>query len=106
MTARFIPMRISFSPIRSDHVHIYDRVGSALVIDGEIFDFAQLPEGGVLPAGAIASDAVCDDVRCDGGTVYLTLQLAHPADAPEALRFPDSITVTEDGPIRPKGVEI
>lgn len=99
MTTETKCMQVRFAPIRSDRAYNYEKRGAALVINGEIFDFADLPDGAMLPADAVQSEAVCGDVHRKGNTLYLALHLAHGVDAPAHMRFPDAVTVTEDGPI-------
>jgi hypothetical protein len=75
------------------------RLGDTLVVNGEVFDFAPLPEGGLLPAEAIASAWFSGPVQRLGGALHLSLVLPHGADAPDALRFPQPVLADSDGPI-------
>lgn len=93
-------MHISFSPFRCDHVPSFERHGDTISIDGDVFDFAFIPEGGVLPSEAVASDWICGDISRHAGMLHLTLMLPHGPDASAAERFPGPIYVTEDGPIQ------
>jgi hypothetical protein len=75
------------------------RQGDALIVNGEVFDFAPLPEGGLLPQEAIASLWFNGPVQRLGGALHLSLVLPHGADAPEAMRFPQPVLADTDGPI-------
>ena len=46
-----ISFNICFSPVRGDRPLTLAKQGAALVIDGEVFDFAPLPEGEPCRAG-------------------------------------------------------
>ncbi|OWV58337.1 hypothetical protein CDZ98_15060, partial [Mameliella alba] len=48
-------MQITLSPVRREGRPTLERLGDALVIDGETFDFSGVPEGAQLPAEAVAS---------------------------------------------------
>lgn len=92
-------MQITFSPVRSDETLILARRDDALLINGEVFDFAPLPEGGTLPADAVESAWFVGPVRRVGGGLHLTVMLPHGADAPSEALFPVPVIVEEDGPI-------
>jgi len=62
-------------------------------------DFAPLTEGATLPEGATGCPWISGSVTRVGGTLHLTLILPHGSDAPYESRFPEPITVTQDGPI-------
>lgn len=95
-----VTMHIHFLPMRRDDRAAIEISGEALVIDGERFDFAALPVGATLPRGAIACDWIGGDVTRDAdGALRIPLILPHGADAPEAIRFPDPVTVRADGPL-------
>lgn len=101
-------MEITLSPVRSDKTLMLTRTGDVLTINGEDFDFSGVPAGATLPKGAIACDWIARDVeRSAAGDLTVPLILPHGADAPEATRFPDPITVTADGPVPlpPHGAE-
>ena len=92
-------MHITFSPIRHDGTLSLARQGDALIVNGEAFDFAPLPEGGSLPAAAIASPWFAGPVQRLDGVLHLTLFLPHGMPAPETTRFPVPVTVAQDGPV-------
>ena len=93
-------MRITLCPVRMDleHPEVH-RTGDILTLDGVAFDFAPLPEGGVLPADAIDSKWFRGPVSRIDGDIHLTLLLPHGPNAPEATRFPETLILEEDGPV-------
>lgn len=92
-------MIINLSPDRHARPLIATRAGNVLTINGEPFDFTQLPEGATLPAEAIASDWIIGPVSRIDGELHLTLRLPHGPNPSQAVAFPEPIHVTEDGPI-------
>ncbi|MBG5824828.1 hypothetical protein GHW10_30620 [Pseudomonas aeruginosa] len=92
-------MHIILSPVRLDDTLIVSKSGDTLTLNGEAFDFAQLPEGGTLPAEAIASEWIVGPVSRIDGELHLTLRLPHGANPSQAVAFPEPIYVTADGPI-------
>lgn len=92
-------MIINFSPSRGGILPVLERCGDVILVDGMAFDFAPIPEGGILPAEAINSDWICGDVMRKDGVLHLTLKLSLGVDAPDSARFPAPITLTQDGPI-------
>lgn len=94
-------MKINFSPVRSDiDVPEVKCSKDALTIDGELFDFAPVPEGATLPAEAIGSAWFIGPVQRIGGEIVLTLRLPHGPSPSEAVAFPDPISVTKAGVVK------
>lgn len=92
-------MHITFSPVRLDETLTASKAGDVLTLNGQAFDFTQLPEGATLPSEAIASDWIVGPVSRINGELHLTLRLPHGANPPQHVAFPEPIHVTEDGPI-------
>lgn len=92
-------MLIKLSPQRSDSQLTLERQNDTLIINGERFDFTELPDGATLPKAAIDSDVIISDVERINGVLHLTVLLPHGHNAPESTRFPAPITVTADGAI-------
>ena len=90
-------MYIKLSPQRSDKRLTLEKQNQTLIINGESFDFSELPEGATLPRDAIVSDVITSDVERIDGEIHLTVLLPHGANAPEETRFPEPISATEDG---------
>lgn len=90
-------MKINLSPqVRSDALEVL-KAGDKLIINGEVFDFTPLAEGGVLPAAAVDCEFITGDVRRQGGELELTLLLPIAWDAPESCAFPQPILNPADG---------
>ncbi len=92
-------MIITLVPQRRDGSLSLEKHGDTLTINGEAFDFAPLPDGGTLPASAIASDFVVGDVRRVDGLLSITLVLPHGPNPSEAVAFPEPIEWPADGVI-------
>jgi len=92
-------MHITFNPVRRDEALTLSKTGDVLTINGQAFDFGPLSDGAELPRDAVVSDFIAGSVRREGGDLHLSLILPHGANAPEATRFPEPVTVSEDGPI-------
>ncbi|WP_295530200.1 hypothetical protein [uncultured Thioclava sp.] len=92
-------MKINLSPVRLDTLLELSVAGDMLTLNGETLDLSAIPEGATLPADAVMSDWVVGPVTRINGELSLTLRLPCGPDAPEETRFPQPITVTEDGPI-------
>ncbi|HBW09466.1 MAG: hypothetical protein JL55_18945 [Pseudomonas sp. BICA1-14] len=92
-------MHITLSPVRLDETLAANRAGDVLTLNGEAFDFGPLPEGGTLPAEAIASDWIIGPVSRIDGELHLTLRLPHGPNPSRAVAFPEPLTVLEDGPV-------
>lgn len=92
-------MNITFSPQLGLAPFTLAVFGDAIEIDGARYDFSPLPEGAILPRAAVGCAQLASDVIREDGAICLTLVLPCPEDAPEAVRFPDPITITEDGPV-------
>lgn len=92
-------MKLIFTPQRRGDRLTLERSGDVLIINGEAFDFAPLPEGAILPATAVASGWIAGDVTREGGVLCVPLILPHGPDAPPETRFPEPVTLTGDGPV-------
>ena len=100
-------MKISFSPIRSDDRLELAREGDAIIINGESFDFSPIPEGGTLPRSAVDCAFLASDITREAGGLSFSILLPVSADAPEHARFPSSVSVRSDGPIKlPTEIEV
>ena len=92
-------MNINLSPVRLDETLTASRAGDVLTLNGEPFDFSQLPEGGTLPAEAITSDWIVGPVSRLNGELHLTLRLPHGPNPSRAVAFPKPLVVMVDGKI-------
>ena len=73
--------------------------GDTITINGQGFDFTQLPEGATLPVDAINSEHFVGPVERINGELHLTLRLPHGANPPQSVAFPQPITIAVDGPV-------
>jgi hypothetical protein len=92
-------MHITLSPVRLDETLTASLAGDVLTLNGQTFDFSQLPEGATLPAEAIASDWIVGPVSRIDGELHLTLRLPNGPNPSRAVAFPEPIRVMTDGPI-------
>ena len=92
-------MKINLSPqVRTDAL-VVSKSGDALTIKGITYDFTPLTEGSTLPAEAVECEYIVGEVKRVEGEIELTLLLPIRADASEAAKYPDSITMTTDGEV-------
>ena len=90
-------MKINLSPqVRPDALEVF-KAGDKLTINGEVFDFTPLAEGGILPAAAVDCEFIIGDVQREGGELQLTLLLPIAWDAPQSCTFPEPILNPADG---------
>ena len=100
-------MLIKLSPVRLDETLEVSVAGDVVTVNGQAFDFTQLPDGATLPADAIDSDYFVGDVERISGDLHLTLRLPHGANPSQAVAFPEPIHVTQDGPVElPSGPDL
>lgn len=92
-------MQIKLSPVRLDEKLEVTVVGDVITLNGQDFDFSQLPEGATLPAEAIGSEWFVGPVERIAGELHLTLLLPHGPNPSQAVAFPEPLTVTKDGVI-------
>lgn len=91
--------KIKLSPqVRSDVLTI-SKSGEALSINGESFDFTDLPEGATLPKEAVGCDWIISDVSRKNGDIELIILLPITADATDAAKFPEDLNITDDGAV-------
>ncbi|ENF0686774.1 hypothetical protein ABPG11_006754, partial [Pseudomonas aeruginosa] len=62
------------------------RAGDVLTVNGQVFDFTPLPEGGELPAEAIGSEWFAGPVLRRAGQLELILRFPLADDASAAAR--------------------
>lgn len=92
-------MVITFSPQRRDDVLTVSKTGNVLTINGRALDLSVIPDGAILPAGAVDCEWITGPIERRDGMLHLTLLLPHGPSPSQAVAFPEPITVTEDGPI-------
>lgn len=93
-------MYFSFSPQRREDSLTLERTAPDRIrINGELFNFGPLADGDEIPASAVPCEWVVGSVRRINGELHLTLILPHGANPTRNQAFPESIHVTENGPI-------
>lgn len=93
-------MHISFSPQRRDETLTLEKsAGDRLRINGDLFNFNPLPDGGTIPEGQVPCEWIVGPVERIDGEIHVTVILPHGPNPSPAVAFPEPITVTEDGPI-------
>ncbi|PUA43449.1 hypothetical protein C5U62_22745 [Pseudomonas protegens] len=95
---------IKFSPVYAPHWQPLESVnikGHKLIINGEQFDFSPLLPGYELSLEAIGSPLFADKaVMSVDGILAVTLLMPYDeAKATDAIRFPEPVMVTTDGPV-------
>jgi len=90
-------MKINLSPTRCDEQLTVIVSADILVLNGEVYDFTPLPEGGTLPHDAIDCRWIVGGVTRIDGQIELTLFLPCGPDASEAAEFPQPIIVNTNG---------
>ena len=88
-------LTVTFAPVRREETLVLERQGDTLIANGVVHDLAALAaDAGDTPGeGWVVSVTAVKD-----GYAALVL-LPHGADAPEAVRFPQPVIVTEDGTV-------
>lgn len=97
-------MIINFSPVHAPGWTPLKSVfvqGLTITINGEPFDFSPLGRGYELSLEAIGSPLFADKaVMSADGVLAVTLLMPYDeATATGAIRFPEPVTVTADGPV-------
>jgi hypothetical protein len=93
-------MIINLTPQRRDDTLTVVKAGDILTINGEVFDFTQVPNGGLLPKNAVTCDWIVDDIKRISGELELTLILPNGPEASEAARFPQPLINVLDGEVQ------
>jgi hypothetical protein len=97
---KVVLMHITFSPQRRDEALTLEKSsGDRLRINGELFNFNPLPDGGSINALDIPCGWVTGMVERIDGEVHLKIILPHGSNPSHGVAFPEPITVTDDGPI-------
>lgn len=93
-------MRISFSPQRRNDVLEIYKQGDIITINGEEFDFTDLPNGATLPLEAIDSEWFVSSVKRNNGGIEFTLILPHGPNPTPEQAFPQTIVNPPNGKIK------
>ncbi|OHO97168.1 hypothetical protein HMPREF2581_24690 [Pseudomonas sp. HMSC057H01] len=85
-------------PGSDEHLSLV-RIGDVLTVNGQVFDFTPLPDGGEVPAEAIGSEWFAGPALRRAGRLELILRFPLAADASAAARFPEPLLIEADGPV-------
>lgn len=88
-------LTIRFAPVRRDGTLTLDRQGDLLIANGETYDLTALATAQPDSPG----DGWVQSVQVTDTGLEAVVALPHGADAPETVRFPQPITVEENGPV-------
>ena len=92
-------IKINLSPqVRAGTLTV-SKSGDALTINGVVYDFTPLTEGSTLPAAAVDCEYIVGPVSRVDNEIELTLLLPITANASEAAKYPEPITMTTDGEV-------
>lgn len=92
-------MILKLSPQRRDDALVLSKQGDTLTVNGVGYDFTPLPDGATLPREAVDCEWICGDVERVNGELVIPILLPHGANASESARFPEPLTVTNDGQV-------
>lgn len=92
-------MKIVFSPIRKDAELTLEKQGETLIVNGQIFDFSTLAEGGEVTPEGDEPVWFAAPVRRENGHIVCALFLPHGADAPEETLYPEPLENLPDGAV-------
>jgi len=90
-------MQISLSPIRSDEELSVSKAGDVLTINGDVFDFSEVPDGATVLAEGVPCDWIIGPVERVDGELRLTLLLPHGSNPSPEVAFPEPMINPPDG---------
>lgn len=92
-------LTIIFAPVRRDGSLTLERQGNSLIANGAAYDLAAL----AAEESDSPGEGWVQSVRLTEAGLEVVVLLPHGADAPEAVRFPQPVTVETDGEIAVPG---
>lgn len=92
-------MIINLSPQNRPNSAVYVKVGDAISVNGEVFDFSMVGEGDTLPNEAIHSDWFAGAVERINGELVLTLTSPLPTNYSPEQAYPTPVIMHEDGEV-------
>lgn len=92
-------MRISFTPVFSDGPErlVLEKTGDRLRINGELFNFNTLPDGGTIPDGIVPCGYIVGPVERIDGEIHISLLLPHNMQPSHSQAFPLPMDDVPDG---------
>lgn len=97
-------LTLIFAPVRREGGLVLERQGNTLIANGEAYDLAELAAAGEDDAPP-PGEGLVQAVRLLETGLEAVVLLPHGADAPEAVRFPEPVTVEVDGPVALPGAK-
>lgn len=92
--------KIKFSPQFSNKQLTLEKRDTSLIINGDVFDFSDMPDGSTYPSGAVNSDHIIGEVENINGAIHMTILLPYNLnEPPHSVSFPDEILMDRDGRI-------
>lgn len=98
-------MKINLSPQRRDERVDVGVYGDQILVNGEAFNFAPLPDGATINGDDIPCEFIVGEVSRQAGEIHLTLILPHGPNPESHVAFPMPVTVFADGPVYLPGQE-
>ncbi|WP_300440669.1 hypothetical protein [uncultured Mameliella sp.] len=92
-------LTIVFAPVRREGELVLERQGNSLIANGAAYDLAAL----AAEESDSPGEGWVQSVRLTEEGLEVVVLLPHGADAPEAVRFPQPVTVEVDGEIAVPG---
>lgn len=94
-------MLIKLIPCRTDDFTLtLTKEGDSLIVNGECYDFSQIENGDVLPAGAAKGEYFRWDITRDNGQLIIPINFPLPANYSYAQAFPAPIEAVVEGAVR------
>lgn len=100
-------MRIKLSPQRRDDTLSISKVGNALVINSEVYDFSVMKNGDRLPASAVKCEYIVGEISFNNDELEIEIILPLPENYTYEQAYPKDIYFNGDGkiPLPEKPVE-
>ncbi|MGU3574545.1 hypothetical protein ACLBWZ_03385 [Brucellaceae bacterium C25G] len=89
--------KINLSPKQSGDILTVVKSGNVLIINGTPYDFTTLNDGDEIPHDAIVNEWIVYGITKENGIINITITRPYSnINAPESVRFPMPIMLTED----------
>lgn len=92
-------MKITFTPVRRDLDLSIARDGDTLIVNDVPLDFTALPEGAILPCGAVQNDWFVGDITRVNGVLCFGMILPYSSCAADADLSPFTLEITQNGDV-------
>lgn len=93
-------MKIILCPVGGlDTDVVYTKIGNAISVNGEVFDFSRMGDGDLLPSDAVMSKMFVGMIEHKEGDLVITLVLPTPPNYSPEQAFPEPLLNVQDGVI-------